>query len=193
MLMFSNADCQVLLSRRTEPMPFFVRYIDGDLLSFVHKGCGLLETEFGPLRYREGDWVYIPKACTFRQVPDSGEDGASTLLMIQAHRRVPGATSWSAGAGIFPFDPSQAVIPDPDPIAEERPRRVRGPAHPQPNRGSGNDEALSTNTIRSTWRGVARRQLRVHLQHRRLQRGDLRQCAPAADRALVHARPPVST
>ena len=70
MLLFSNADCQVLLSRRTEPMPFFVRYVDGDLLSFVHKGAGLLETEFGPLRYREGDWVYIPKACTFRQVPD---------------------------------------------------------------------------------------------------------------------------
>ena len=73
LLMFHNADCQVLLSRRSEPMPFFVRYVDGDLLSFVHKGAGLLETEFGPLRYREGDWVYIPKACTFRQVPDSDE------------------------------------------------------------------------------------------------------------------------
>lgn len=80
LLMFSNADCLVLLSRRTEPMPYFVRYVDGDLLSFVHKGSGLLETEFGPLRYREGDWIYLPKACTFRQVPD----GESTLLMIQA-------------------------------------------------------------------------------------------------------------
>ncbi len=80
LLMFSNADCQVLLSRRSEPMPFFVRYVDGDLLSFVHKGAGLLETEFGPLRYREGDWIYIPKACTFRQVPDE----ESTLLMVQA-------------------------------------------------------------------------------------------------------------
>jgi len=118
MLMFSNADCQVLLSRRTEPMPFFVRYVDGDLLSFVHKGSGLLETEFGPLRYREGDWVYIPKACTFRQVPDSGEDGASTLLMIQAtdEFRVPPPGQLGRH---FPFDPSQAVIPDPDPIAED--------------------------------------------------------------------------
>ncbi len=82
MLLFSNPDCQVLLSRRSEPMPFFVRYVDGDLLSFVHKGTGLFETEFGPLRYREGDWVYIPKACTFRQVPDDG--ASATLLMIQA-------------------------------------------------------------------------------------------------------------
>ena len=78
LLMFSNPDCQVLLSRRSEEMPFFVRYVDGDLLLFVHKGSGLLETEFGPLRYREGDWVYIPKACTFRVADDPG------------HRRFPG-------------------------------------------------------------------------------------------------------
>src|SRR5215218_1972507 len=32
LLLFSNADCQVLLSRRSDPMPYFVRYVDGDLL-----------------------------------------------------------------------------------------------------------------------------------------------------------------
>jgi homogentisate 1,2-dioxygenase len=108
LLMFSNADCQVLLSRRSEPMPFFVRYVDGDLLSFVHRGAGLLETEFGPLRYRQGDWIYIPKACTFRQVPDEG----STLLMIQAtdEFRVPPPGYLGRH---FPFDPSQATIPEP--------------------------------------------------------------------------------
>ncbi len=114
LLMFSNADCLVSLSRRTEPMPFFVRYVDGDLLSFVHKGSGLLETEFGPLRYREGDWVYIPKACTFRQVPDS-ENEETTLLMIQAtdEFRVPSPGYLGRH---FPFDPSQAVIPEAAPI-----------------------------------------------------------------------------
>src|SRR6201746_988843 len=30
LLMFTNSDCQVLLSRRTEPMPYFVRYVAGD-------------------------------------------------------------------------------------------------------------------------------------------------------------------
>ena len=34
-------------------MPYYVRHVDGDLLCFVHQGAGLLETEFGPLRYRE--------------------------------------------------------------------------------------------------------------------------------------------
>src|SRR3984893_14159180 len=81
LLMFSNDDCRVLLSRPGEPMPVFPpRHVDGDLLCFVHQGTGLLETEFGPLRYRTGDWVYIPKACTWRQLPDA----ESTLLMIEA-------------------------------------------------------------------------------------------------------------
>lgn len=61
LLMFSNDDCEVLLSRRSGPMPYFVRFVDGDLVFFVHKESGLLETEFGPLRYRAGDWVYIPR------------------------------------------------------------------------------------------------------------------------------------
>jgi homogentisate 1,2-dioxygenase len=111
MLMFSNADCQVLLSRRSDPMPFFVRYVDGDLLSFVHEGSGLLETEFGPLRYRAGDWVYLPKACTWRHVPES----PSTWLMVQAtdEFRVPPPGTLGRH---FPFDPSQTEIPEPQPI-----------------------------------------------------------------------------
>lgn len=111
LLMFSNADCQVLLSRRTEEMPYFARYVDGDLLSFVHTGSGLLETEFGPLRYRAGDWVYIPKGCTFRQIPDA----ESTLLMIQAtdEFRVPPPGPLGRH---FPFDPTLLSVPDPAPI-----------------------------------------------------------------------------
>jgi len=119
LLMFSNLDCLVLLSRRAEPMPHFVRYVDGDLLFFVHEGSGLLETEFGPLRYRVGDWVYLPKACTWRQVPDS----QTTLLMIQAtdEFRVPPAGQLGRH---FPFDPSQVEIPEPAPIATgEGPQR----------------------------------------------------------------------
>src|ERR1700761_8778240 len=32
LLMFSNDDCRVLLSRRREPMSYFARHVDGDLL-----------------------------------------------------------------------------------------------------------------------------------------------------------------
>ena len=37
LLMFSNDDCRILLSRRHEPMPFYTRHVDGDLLCFVHR------------------------------------------------------------------------------------------------------------------------------------------------------------
>ncbi|WP_283608861.1 homogentisate 1,2-dioxygenase [Mycolicibacterium poriferae] len=113
LLMFSNADCQVLLSRRSEAMPFFVRHIDGDLLTFVHEGTGRLETEFGPLDYRKGDWIYLPKACTWRHVPAE----PSTWLMIQAtdEFRVPPPGHLGRH---FPFDPSQAVLPEPRPCED---------------------------------------------------------------------------
>lgn len=111
MLLFSNADCRVSLSRRGEPMPFFVRYIEGDLLSFVHRGSGMFETEFGPLPYRTGDWIHLPKACTWRQVPDD----ESTLLMIQATNEFRVPPPGTLGRH-FPFDPAQIAIPDPQPI-----------------------------------------------------------------------------
>ncbi|WP_059021578.1 homogentisate 1,2-dioxygenase [Mycobacterium sp. M26] len=109
LLLFSNNDCRIFLSRRSEAMPFHVRYIDGDLLCFVHQGSGRLETEFGPLTYRTGDWIYIPKACTWRQSPES----ESTWLMIEAtdEFRVPPAGPLGRH---WPFDPSQAVIPEPE-------------------------------------------------------------------------------
>ena len=114
LLMFSNDDCRILLSRRHEPMPFYARHVDGDLLCFVHQGSGLAETEFGPLRYREGDWLYIPKACTWRQLPES----ATTMVMIEAgdEFRIPPPGPLGRH---FPFDPSQVVIPEPAPAGAE--------------------------------------------------------------------------
>lgn len=112
--LFHNDDCRISLSRRTAEMPFHVRYVDGDLLCFVHTGSGHLETEFGPLDYREGDWVYLPKATTWRQIPSA----ETTLLLIEAtdEFRVPPAGPLGRH---FPFDPSQAVIPEPTPVDDD--------------------------------------------------------------------------
>ena len=99
LLMFANPDCRISLSRRQQPMPFYVRHVDGDLLCFVHRGTGLLETEFGPLRYREGDWVYLPKACTWRQVPDPSQRG-DDVADDRGQRRVPRAATRFAGPAL---------------------------------------------------------------------------------------------
>ena len=96
MLMFFNDDCRVYLSRRSDEMPYFARHIDGDLLCFVHQGTGEFETEFGPLPYREGDWVYIPKACTWRQIPDVRDHAADD----RGHRRIPGSSTGIPGSAL---------------------------------------------------------------------------------------------
>ena len=119
LLLFSNADCRISLSRRCEPMPFHVRYIDGDLLCFVHQGSGRLETEFGPLDYRPGDWIYLPKACTWRQLPDADQDpDGNTWLMIEAAEEFRTPPAGPLGRH-WPFDPSQACVPEPEPIADD--------------------------------------------------------------------------
>ncbi len=114
LLLFSNPDCRISLSRRSQAMPFHVRYIDGDLLCFVHQGEGRLETEFGPLAYRSGDWIYLPKGCTWRQIPDS----ASSWLMVEATDEFRMPAPGPLGRH-WPFDPAQTVIPDPSPIDDD--------------------------------------------------------------------------
>ncbi len=114
--LFSNADCRISLSRRAQPMPFYIRHIDGDLLCFVHHGQGRLETEFGPLDYRTGDWIYLPKACTWRQIPSGAQE--STWLMVEStdEFRVPAPGPLGRH---WPFDPGQATIPEPAPIDDD--------------------------------------------------------------------------
>src|SRR5699024_11639345 len=51
LLLFSNDDCRISLSRRAETAPFHTRNVDGDELHFVHEGHGEFETEFGRLPY----------------------------------------------------------------------------------------------------------------------------------------------
>ncbi|MEM9725381.1 MAG: homogentisate 1,2-dioxygenase [Pseudomonadota bacterium] len=69
--MLHNQDGAVYLSTRNEAPPFFERNVNGDQLFFIHKGSGTFETEFGPLAYRPGDYIGMPKSITYRQVPDA--------------------------------------------------------------------------------------------------------------------------
>lgn len=110
LLLFSNADCRISLSRRREAMPHYVRHVDGDLLCFVHRGNGRLETEFGPLDYRPGDWIYLPKSCTWRQVPQPGDDDG-TWLMIEATDEFRTPPAGPLGRH-WPFDPAQVAVPE---------------------------------------------------------------------------------
>jgi homogentisate 1,2-dioxygenase len=114
LLMFHNADCRISLSRRREVAPFYTRNIDGDELIFVHAGVGHFETEFGKLVYRPGDYVYLPKGTTHRQVPAE----PSHFLVIEAVEefRVPDA---GVLGRFFPFDPSLVGVPEAEAFPDE--------------------------------------------------------------------------
>ena len=51
-------------------MSYRYRDMVGDLLSFVHRGSGTFATEFGPISFEPGDYIYLRKGTTFRHMPD---------------------------------------------------------------------------------------------------------------------------
>src|SRR4051794_8313148 len=58
-LLMWNDDVEISLCRPTEAMDYHYRNGEGDEIVFVHEGKGTLETIFGDLPYREGDYVVI--------------------------------------------------------------------------------------------------------------------------------------
>lgn len=115
LLLFSNRDLRISISRRKEAMPFYTANIDADVVMFVHDGSGTIETEFGPLRYRGGDYVYIPKATVHRFVPNSEHN---LILIIESvdEMRIPPT---SVLGRHYPFDSTMVEVPEPSPIDDD--------------------------------------------------------------------------
>ena len=58
------------------------RYAHGDELIFVHAGAGVLESQFGSLRYRPHDYLVIPTGVLWRILPDDGSD--QRMLVVES-------------------------------------------------------------------------------------------------------------
>lgn len=115
MLLYSSADVRLSLSRRTAPMPFHTAFVDGDVVLFNHKGTGTVETEFGPMPYRPGDWMYLPKASMYRVVPD-GEDNHQIIIEARHELRVPPP---SVLGRHHPYDSTMVFVPEPEAIEDD--------------------------------------------------------------------------
>jgi homogentisate 1,2-dioxygenase len=106
--LLSNDDVAVAISRRQEAMPYCYRDMEGDLLYFVHRGRGVFATEFGPISYEPGDWVLLPKATTFRQLPEAGD---SLLLVVESPQPIRLCEHEQVGRHT-PIDPTMLEVPD---------------------------------------------------------------------------------
>jgi homogentisate 1,2-dioxygenase len=120
-LIAGNEDCRLYVSRRTEPMPYFLRDADGDVCYFVHQGTGTLETDYGPLDYREGDYLIVPKGTTHRVVPTGG-DNFFFVIEGTGEFHLPDRGLMGKHAQ---FDPGVLEVPDPDPHDEAGEFEVR--------------------------------------------------------------------
>lgn len=120
LFLLENDHCRIGVSRRTAPMPFYVRNLLGDEVHFVHAGTGRFETEFGTIPYEPGDYVVIPKAVTYRIVPDEGEQ-FRLLLETTSELLVPDYGPLGRHA---PFDPTVVFVPEARVIDDPRPWEI---------------------------------------------------------------------
>jgi homogentisate 1,2-dioxygenase len=120
-LVAGNDDVRLFVSRRAEPMRYFLRDADGDVCYFVHRGSGTIETDYGPLTYEKGDYVIVPKGTTHRIVPES-DDNFFFIIEGTGEFRIPDRGLMGRHAQ---FDPGVLVVPEPDPHDEAGEFEVR--------------------------------------------------------------------
>lgn len=84
--LMGNADVCIAIARPTTPMTYWYRFGDGDEVLFIHDGTGVLETQFGLLHYRPGDYLMIPTGILWRLLPDAGVE--QRMLVIEAHGHI---------------------------------------------------------------------------------------------------------
>ncbi len=119
-LIARNDEVALYVSRRSEPMPYFLRDADGDLCYFIHRGTGFVETDYGPLRFVPGDYLILPKGTTHRLVPD--EELFSFVIEGAGEYRIPDRGMLGRHAQ---FDPGVLEVPEPDPHDEQGEFEVR--------------------------------------------------------------------
>ena len=91
--MLDNADVRIATWQLPENGPsWFLREADGDTCYFVHHGTGSLGTEYGPLAYRPGDFLVVPRGTTHRFEPSAP---TAPAVRHRARRRYRPPRPWS--------------------------------------------------------------------------------------------------
>ncbi|MGG1399260.1 homogentisate 1,2-dioxygenase [Bacillus salipaludis] len=81
-----NQDLLIGTANVTEGMPSFYRNGDGDEMLFIHHGSGKLETMFGTISYRPGDYLVIPIGTIYRVIPNENE--TTKMLFVESFSQI---------------------------------------------------------------------------------------------------------
>ncbi|MGH3518985.1 MAG: homogentisate 1,2-dioxygenase [Haloechinothrix sp.] len=83
-LVLGNADVRVSYVVASETSPLY-RNAVGDECVYIEAGSGSVETVFGVLPVRQGDYVLIPRATTHRWVPDGEQPLRAYVIEANSH------------------------------------------------------------------------------------------------------------
>src|SRR6476469_7092030 len=87
--LLANADVCISVARPTEPMSYWYRFAHGDEVIFIHQGTGILESQYGVLPYRPGDYLVIPTGVLWRIQPETGSEQRMLVIEAQGHVEPP--------------------------------------------------------------------------------------------------------
>ena len=86
-LVLGNGDVRIGYVVTDTPSPYYRNAI-GDECVYVEAGTGTVETVFGVLSYRAGDYVVIPRSTTHRWLPSDVDGEVSRLYAIEANSHI---------------------------------------------------------------------------------------------------------
>jgi homogentisate 1,2-dioxygenase len=98
-LVLGNDDVRISYVVAGEVSPYY-RNAVGDECVYVQDGQGAVETVFGTLSYRTGDYVVIPRATTHRWVPDT-RSAPSSLYIVEANSHIAAPRRYLSRFGQF--------------------------------------------------------------------------------------------
>src|SRR5262249_35834472 len=97
--LMGNEDVCLWLARPSEPMGYWYRFAHGDEVIFIHEGTGLMESQFGALRYRPGDYLVIPTGVIWRILPDAAVE--QRMLVVEAYGHIEPPRRYLNSSGQF--------------------------------------------------------------------------------------------
>jgi len=113
--MLYNQDVSFAIERPMAAIDWFFRNADGDEVFFIHRGAGLLQTDFGPMHFEPGDYIVIPRGTTYRFLP-VGTDNFFLVFESKSAIRQPDRGMLGQHAL---YDQTVIETPEPVPLLEE--------------------------------------------------------------------------
>ena len=111
-LFLKNSDVQLWISKRSEPMPFYFKNTEGDDVWFVHKGEGTIQTVFGHMAFKTGDYLVFPRGTFYRIMPTTKDN---YFLIIESREEITIPDRGVLGPTAL-YDTAMIETPEPNPL-----------------------------------------------------------------------------